>query len=397
MLNNKLASRVSQMGNGELAGLMSLIARDDIISFAGGIPDEYVFPHEELCEITKTLFDNIGCNVFQYSSTDGNLELKEYLVEFLSNRGLKTNPEQLIITTGSQQGIDLVSKIFVDPGDVIFVEKPGYVGGIGAIKSYEAEIIGLDMLEDGIDVQLLERELKRCKQGDKKVKFIYLVPDYSNPSGIQLSLYKRKRVLELAEEYDFYILEDTPYSELRYYGPRLPYIKELDKNNRVILMGTFSKFFIPGMRVAWICAETGLIDILCRAKQNADLASNNFGQILLTEAGKSGLIEKQADRVLPYYRKRLEAMGNALSNYMPDRVSWTDAKGGFFYWIELPEEIKGRELFRRAIEEKVAFVTGNSFFPVDSDGDNYIRISFSKTSVEDIHKGIKILADLIRE
>ena len=396
MFKDKLASRVKEMGNGELAGLMSLIARDDIISFAGGIPDEYIFPFDDLCDITNRLFNNIGCNVFQYSSTNGNLELSEYLVEFLSDRGLKTSPEKLIITTGSQQGLDLISKIFIDPGDVVFVEKPGYVGGIGAIKSYQAEVIGIDMQQDGIDVELLERELKKCKQEDKKVKFIYLVPDYSNPSGIQLSLAKRRRVLELAEEYNFYILEDTPYSELRYYDQRLPYIKELDKNKRVILMGTFSKFFIPGMRVAWVCAEDGLIDILCRAKQNADLASNTYGQILLTEAGKSGLIEKQAERVLPHYRKRLEAMGNALNKYMPDSVSWADAKGGFFYWLELPEEIKGRELFRRAIEKKVAFVTGNSFFPIDSDGDNYIRISFSKTSVEDIDKGIRILAGLIK-
>ncbi|MFP4660676.1 MAG: PLP-dependent aminotransferase family protein [Halanaerobiales bacterium] len=397
MLEEKLASRVGEMENGELAGLMSLIARDDIISFAGGIPDEYVFPHNELCELTEQLFEDFGCKVFQYSSTDGSLELKEYLVEFLSKRGVMTSSDELIITTGSQQGLDLVSKIFIDPGDVVFVEKPGYVGGIGAFKSYQADVIGINMLEDGIDIEQLEMELKRCTQQEKNVKFIYLVPDYSNPSGIQLSLQKRKRVLELAEEYDFYILEDTPYSELGYFEERLPYIKELDDNNRVILMGTFSKFFIPGMRVAWISAEDRVIDILCRAKQNTDLASNNYGQILLAEAGKVGLMEKQLENVIPYYRKRLEAMGNALGKYMPGGTSWADTRGGFFYWLKLPEDVTGRELFKRAIKEKVAFVTGNSFFPVDSDGDNYIRLSFSKTPVDDIDEGIKRLAGLIKE
>lgn len=242
MYKNKLARRVKQMENGELAGLMGLIDRDDIISFAGGIPDECIFPHEQLCEITESLFEKLGSKVFQYSSTEGNRELREYLVDFLAERGIKTSFDELIITTGSQQGLDLVSKIFIDPGDIVFTEKPGYVGGIGAIKSYEAELIGIDMESDGINVEQLETELKRCSFEGRKAKFIYLVPDYSNPSGIRLSLEKRIRILELAEEYDFYILEDTPYSELTYYHETIPYIKALDKNRRVILMGTFSKF-----------------------------------------------------------------------------------------------------------------------------------------------------------
>lgn len=189
----------------------------------------------------------------------------------MADRGINTISEELIITTGSQQGLDLVSKIFINPGDVVFVEKPGYVGGIGAIKSYEAEVIGIDMEQDGIDVILLENQLKRCKKKGKNVKFAYLVPDYSNPSGIRLSLKKRLKVLELAEKYNFYVLEDTPYSELTYYYEHIPYLKHLDKSNRVILMGTFSKFFIPGLRIAWICAERNLIDVFCRAKQNTDL------------------------------------------------------------------------------------------------------------------------------
>jgi 2-aminoadipate transaminase len=203
--------------------------------------------------------------------------------------------------------------------------------------------------------------------------------------------------LELAEEYDFYILEDTPYSELTYYHETIPYIKALDKNRRVILMGTFSKFFIPGLRVAWICAEKELIDVFSRAKQNADLASNSFGQFLLTEAGRRGLLDEQLQRVLPYYKERMEAMDRALNKYMPEEVSWFDVKGGFFYWLKLPSNVTGRELFRKAIERRVAFVTGNSFFPVDSDGDNYIRLSFSKTPVDDIDKGIERLAGLIRD
>lgn len=393
----KLARRVKQMANGELAELMGLIDRDDLISFAGGIPDECIFPQEQLSEITESLFERLGSKVFQYSSTDGSRELREYLVEFLAERGIRTFLKEIIITTGSQQGLDLVSKIFIDPGDVVFTEKPGYVGGIGAIKSYEAEVIGIDMEKDGIDVEQLETELKACSHEGKRVKFIYLVPDYSNPSGIRLSLEKRIRILELAEEYDFYILEDTPYSELTYYHETIPYLKELDKNKRVILMGTFSKFFIPGLRIAWICAEKELIDVFCRAKQNADLASNSYGQFLLTEAGKRGLLNKQLERVLPYYKERMEAMKRALNEYMPEEVSWFDVKGGFFYWLKLPTNVTGRVLFRKAIGEKLAFVTGNSFFPIDSDGDNYIRLSFSKTPVDDIDKGIERLARLIRK
>lgn len=397
MFEDNLASRVKEMENGELADLMGLIARDDLISFAGGIPDECIFPREELCLLTEKIFKEHGSKVFQYSSTDGSQELKEYLVEFLARRGVEISLEELIITTGSQQGLDLVSKIFINPGDLVFVEKPGYVGGIGAIKSYEAEVIGIEMEEDGINVEFLERKLITAQQQGKKVKFIYLVPDYSNPSGIRLSLDKRMRVLELAEEYDFFILEDTPYSELSYYQEPLPYLKELDKNKRVILMGTFSKFFIPGLRVAWICAEKDLIDIFCKAKQNTDLASGSYGQFLLTEAGRIGLVEEQLKRVLPYYRKRLEAMEDALNKYMPESVSWFEVKGGFFYWLRLPEYIKASELLKVAIENKVAFVTGNSFFPETSDGDNYIRVAFSKTTTFQIDKGIQVLAELIRD
>ncbi|MFW6282072.1 MAG: PLP-dependent aminotransferase family protein, partial [bacterium] len=391
-----LASRIDGMGNSELAGLMSLIARDDIISFAGGIPDQEVFPYQELCTLNDRLFAKFGVDVFQYTSTDGIRPLKEYLIDFLGKRGIETNCEELIITTGSQQGLDIASKILIDPGDLVFVEQPGYVGGIGAIKSYQAEIIGLDMQEDGIDVDLFEVELKKAKRQGKTVKFVYLVPDFSNPSGRQLSVVKRKRVLELAEEYNFYIVEDTPYSELNYFSERLPYIKELDQSNRVIFMGTFSKFFIPGLRIAWICAEKKIIDICCNAKQNADLASNSYGQLLLTEAGRSGLIEEQSERIKPFYRKRLKAMGEALAKYMPESVSYQDAEGGFFFWLKIPENIKAGQLFLRAIENKVAFVTGNSFFPHFSDGDNYIRMSFSKTMPDDIDRGVKILADLIK-
>ncbi|MEJ6952121.1 aminotransferase-like domain-containing protein [Natronospora cellulosivora (SeqCode)] len=397
MYNKLLASRVQEMGNSELAGLMSLIARDDIISFAGGIPDQEVFPYQELSALNDKLFSKFGVNVFQYTSTDGIKPLKEYLIEFLAKRGIKTNSDELIITTGSQQGLDLLSKILIDPGDLVFTEKPGYVGGIGAIKSYQADILGLDMQEDGIDVEMFEEELKKARKQGKVVKFVYLVPDFSNPSGRRLSVEKRKKVLELAEEYNFYIIEDTPYSELNYFSERLPFIKELDENNRVLFMGTFSKFFIPGLRIAWICAEKEIIDICCNAKQNADLASNTYGQLLLTEAGNEGLIEKQSLRIKPFYSERLKAMGKALAKYMPESVSYYDAEGGFFYWLNLPENIKAGKLFLKAIENKVAFVTGNAFFPRYSDGDNYIRMSFSKTMPADIDKGVKILADLIRD
>jgi len=395
------AKRIKRMENGELAEIMSLVGRDDIISFAGGIPADEIFPFEKLSRLIEQLLREKGASVFQYASTGGNKLLKDYIIAFLKERNIPAQRKNILITTGSQQALDLLSKIFIDPGDKVFVEKPGYVGGIGATQSYEAELIGIEMDKNGIKIDILEQELKRLTDKGDRAKFIYLVPDFSNPSGARLSLERRKRVLELARNYDFYIIEDTPYSELYYYNEPLPFLKEMEQNyrkqdRRVIFMGSFSKFFIPGMRIGWICADQKLIELLGRAKQNTDLASNNFGQQLISLAGEEGLIDKQLERVKPYYRQKLELMTGAMEQYMPDKVIWNTPQGGFFFWLELPEDIESRELLDMAVKEGVAFVTGNSFFPKFEDGDHYARVSFCNVPEEQIEEGIRKLAEIIQ-
>ncbi len=397
MMEHLYAERVKQMENGELSAIMKLVGRDDIISFAGGIPANEIFPVQELTELVKELLEDKGPTVFQYSSTDGSDILKEYILSFLRERNVVSIKKNILITTGSQQALDLLSKIFIDPGDKVIVEKPGYVGGIGAIQSYEADIIGVEMDKDGIRTDILEQELKNLSKQNIRLKFIYLVPDYSNPSGVRLSLKRRIKILELASKYNFYIIEDTPYSELNYYGERLPFLKEMDEENRVIFLGTFSKFFIPGMRIGWVCGNQKLIELLGRAKQNTDLASNSFGQHLIALAGERGLIKKQIEQVKPYYRKKLITMAEAMEEFMPASVTWNRPEGGFFFWIKLPRSIKSRELLDMAIEEKVAFVTGNSFFPVFEDGNHYARVSFCNTPNNLIKDGIRVLGNLISD
>lgn len=390
------ADRVAAMAGSELGDLMRLVGRDDIISFAGGIPSPDIFPLQELKEITAAILEKEYRQAFQYSSTEGRTDLKDYIVDFLSRRGIKTKREELIITSGSQQALDMIAKVFINPGDPVLVEKPGYVGGIGAFKSYQADIIGIPMEEDGISIEQLEAGLKDLAAQGRQAKFIYLVPDYSNPSGTRLAPKKRKKVLELAGEYDFYILEDTPYSELNYYEERLDFIKKFDRDNRVILLGTFSKFFVPGLRVAWVCAPAPFIELLGRTKQNADLASNTIGQLIIVRAGEKGLIEAQARKVHSFYRERLEAMGRALEEFFPAETSWFKPRGGFFYWVRLPAGFNSKELLKRAIEEeKVAFVPGTAFFADPADGYPYMRLSFSELEPSRIREGLKKLARLI--
>ncbi len=390
------ASRVKNLKNSELGDLMRLIGRDEIISFAGGIPSADIFPVEELGEITAALLKDCSKEIFQYGSTEGNEGLKEYLVEYLIENGINTDISELIITSGSQQALDLISKVFINPGDRVVVEKPGYVGGIGAIKSYEADIISIEMEADGINVPELETHLKELADEKQKVKFIYLVPDYSNPSGARLSPEKRVRILELAEKYNFYIIEDTPYSELNYYDDGMEYMKKLDLNNRVILLGSFSKFFVPGLRIGWICGDPQLINLLGRAKQYTDLASSSIGQAILYEARKKDLLKTQAKKILPFYRQRLETMAEALDKYFPENTSWHTPQGGFFFWVKLPDYINSRELLNVAIDNNLAFVTGSAFFDKVEDGYQYMRLSFSDTPPDKIKRGIKNLGKLIR-
>ncbi|MCK8828561.1 PLP-dependent aminotransferase family protein [Natroniella acetigena] len=395
-MKEKLADRLEEMENEELADLMRIIGRDDLISFAGGIPDTEIFPTDRLKQITEEVIANKGAEFYQYSSTEGNELLRKYLVDFLTERGLTPEFEEMIITSGSQQALDLVGKVFLNPGDRIVVEQPSYLGAIGAFKGYRPEIKEIPIEEDGIKVEALAVYLSQLKQRGESIKFIYLVPDYSNPSGARLSVKKRKEILNLAEKYNFYIIEDTAYSELNYYGQRLDYIKSYDSSDRVILLGSFSKFFVPGFRIAWIYNSKQFVQLVSKAKQNMDLASATAGQLILQRAGKEGLLAEQIERTKDFYRPRLEAMANALDDHFPQTAQWFRPEGGFFFWVKLPEGFDSRQLLEEALEQKVAFVTGSAFMTNPADGCRYLRLSFSNSQVDDIRAGIKILGQLIR-
>jgi 2-aminoadipate transaminase len=395
MKEYNFAKRVKQLDDNEISELLKLVGKADIISFAGGIPDADIFPMKDLEILISELMKNIGSSLFQYGSTEGSNNLKDFIISFFKERKLYCNRDELLITTGSQQGLDIISKIFLNPGDRVIMESPAYLGAIAAIKSYEADIIEIEQDYDGIKLDLLENQLIRFKKEGNQAKFIYVVPEFSNPSGTRLPLEKRKKLIELAEKYDTYIIEDDPYSQLNYYSSSIPFMKSIDEYNRVIYLGTFSKIFVPGLRIAWIIASSDLIKVFSMAKQNAILASNTFGQELIAYAGKKGFVNKQIKKLIPHYQIRLENMRDALEKYFPKTCKWNIPTGGFFFWVKLPYGVNSRILFDIAVKNKVAFVPGNSFYSNLDEGKKYIRLSFSDSKPEDIKKGIEILGKLI--
>ena len=299
-----------------------------------------------------------------------------------------------MITNGSQQGMDLVSKLFVNPGDVVLVEEPGYVGGLGAIFNYEADRVPIPLDNDGIRIDVLTNRLRKLKMEGRTPKFIYLVPNFQNPSGICMSLERRRQVLELAREYNFLILEDNPYGELRYEGEPVASIKSLDSEGRVIYLGSFSKTFTPGIRVGWLAAAEEIVAKIISAKGSTDLCSNSLGQRLAYRFAADGYIDRHVATLLPRYRERRDLMLACMEEHFPEGVTWTQPQGGFFIWVSFPGGLTARQILLKAVERKVAFVDGDGFF-VNDNGKHTARFSFSEASPEKIKRGIAILGEII--
>ncbi len=382
--NNALSMRRSQIRD-----LLSVATRPEIISFAGGFPNPETFPLEQLKGIMQDVMDQEGYAALQYGSTEGVKSLREEIAKlYKREEGLDVPVKNIMITTASQQALDLVSRVFINPGDVVVCGLPSYLGALQAFWSYQGQPYGLRHnlgLDEACNVL--------CATG-KKPKFLYSIPDFQNPSGETMTLEERRYAIEVAQKYDLLIVEDTPYKNIRFSGESVPSMYSMDPD-RVVMLGTFSKTFVPGFRLGWVVAPDNVIDRLIVAKQSADLCTPAFSQMVAARYLASGAYDENLKKTCALYKRKKEVMIKSFEEFMPEGVKWTNPDGGLFLFLKLPKQYDTRELFDLAIKENVAFVTGEAFH-CDGSGKNTMRLNFSFASDEKIVEGVKRLANAIR-
>lgn len=396
----RYAHRTKQMGSSVIRELLKLTEQPDIISFAGGLPAPEVFPLEQFREACNRVLDQFGPQALQYSTTEGYRPLREMIARHTRRYAVEVTPENILITSGSQQALDLIGRLFINRGDYIVVESPTYLGAIQAWNAYGAQYVTVPTDEHGMIVDELEKALRVGP------KFIYVLPNFQNPGGWTISLERRRKLVEIADRYGVPIIEDDPYGQLRYEGEHIPPVVALDSQYRaengkhysgnVIYLSTFSKILAPGIRLAWVIAPQEVIRRLVMAKQAADLHTATFNQMVAYEVGRGGFLDKHVKVIRRVYKERRDVMLEMMDELFPSEVRWTRPQGGMFLWVMLPKGIDTAEVLRLAIERKVAFVPGAPFHP-NGGGENTMRINFSYSSPETIREGISRLAGVLEE
>lgn len=387
---------IAGMKRSVIRELLKLTQRPDIISFAGGLPSPDSFPIDDIEKITCEMLKEEGKQALQYGATEGDTKLRKLLVEKYKKDGLNLTVDNLIITTASQQGLDLLGKIFVNRGDKVIVGLPSYLGALSAFGSYGAEFVGIPLDKDGMRSDILEQKLEELMKAGTPPKFIYIIPDFQNPAGITMPEYRRKEIIALAHKYDLLIVEDSPYREIRFEGKHLPTMYELDNSGQVILLGTFSKTFAPGFRIGWVIAHEAIVDKFVVAKQAADLCTPPFVQKIAARYMEKGLFEKNILKTIAMYREKRNVMLESFREHMPKGVTWTEPEGGLFLFLTMPEHLDAEKLFPLAIAKNVAYVLGSAFY-CDGGGKNTMRLNFSFSSKDEIREGVKRLAAVIKE
>ena len=371
--------------------ILKVIQQDDIISFAGGLPNPVSFPKKELKQSMERVIDQFGDEVFQYSSTEGYRPLREWVAErYRDEYGMDVQADDVLITTGSQQALDLMGKVLINPGDALAIEEPGYLGAIQAFTVFEPDFCPVPLLDDGIDLDRLEQILE-----ERNVKLLYTVPNFQNPTGLTYSVEKRKALCALLNRYSAYLIEDDPYGQLKFEGEVYPYIGSFGLKKSVLL-GTISKIITPGMRLGWICTkDRELMQHLVTAKQAADLHSNIFAQYAVYDYLMNHELNEHIGKIKTLYKEQSDAMLQAMKDFFPDTVTYTMPKGGMFVWGSLPEGESSLELFDRAMKEKVAFVPGNPFYVDDQKPVPTFRLNYTNSEPEVIREGIRRLGRLM--
>jgi 2-aminoadipate transaminase len=397
----RYAQRTQRMGSSAIRELLKLTEKPDIISFGGGLPAPDVFPVDQVEAACQKVLRAYGAQALQYSTTEGYLPLREMIARHATRYGIKITADNVMITSGSQQALDLLGKILINPGDRILVEAPTYLGALQAWNAYGAEYVAVPSDENGMITDALEEALRSGP------KFIYVLPNFQNPTGVTLSLERRHRLVELAERYGVPIVEDDPYGQLRFEGEHLPSVVVLDGqyqdnghdvcySGNVIYLSTFSKTLAPGLRLAWVVAPPEIIRKLVQAKQGTDLHTSTFNQMVAHEVSRGGFLDQHIRLIRRVYRERRDIMLEMMEKHFPPEVHWTRPQGGLFLWGTLPEHISAADALKLAIERKVAFVPGGPFYPCGG-GHNTMRINYSNATPEKIEIGITRLGEVLQE
>jgi 2-aminoadipate transaminase len=380
--------------------MAKLAMQPDIIGFAAGTPSAETFPAEEIRRITASILETDAKGALQYGLTLGYAGLIDAVCHFSqARRTINCARDEICITSGSQQAVDLIGRLFLDPGDVVLVELPSYIGGISAFRNLQAELVGVRQAPDGIEIDDLVARIEACRREGKKTKLLYVIPNFQNPSGLTISPPKRRALLEVASRYGLLIIEDDPYGEVCFdpaTASDLRPIKSMDTEGRVIYLSTFSKILAAGLRVGWIVAAKPVIEKLDLVKQSTDLCGGMLDQRIVAECLRLGVVERQLPRIREFYRQKCQVMLASLDQSMPSEIQWTRPAGGLFLWIELPESLDSEAILPEAIERaRVIYVPGQPFH-VDDAGRNTLRVAFSKESEDNIRAGIHRLAQIFK-
>lgn len=396
---DRFALRTRGMTSSAIRELLKVTADPGIISFAGGLPAPEVFPVAEIEAAADRVLEEHGAQALQYSTTEGFLPFRELLVRHMGRYGIHVTPANILITSGAQQALDLLGKLFINSGDRILTEEPTYLGALQAFTAYQAQYLPVALDDDGLDMAGLKEALRAGP------KFLYILPNFQNPSGVTLSLERRWKLVELAAHHGVPIVEDDPYGQLRYEGDHLPPLVRLDAEHHgcnggtkfrggVIYLGTMSKVMAPGLRLGWVVAPEEVMEKLVQMKQGMDLHTSTFTQMVACETARGGFLDRHVRHIRQVYRERRDAMLAALERYAPPGVRWTRPAGGLFLWLTLPEGMSSKDLFPDALQEKVAYVPGSAFYP-NGGGERSMRLNFSYPAPEAIDEGIRRLCNVI--
>lgn len=387
---DKFCERCKVMSSSIIREILKFTQMPDVISFAGGLPAPELFPIRAFEEACSHVLRTSGQQALQYSPTEGFMPLKEALADKMHKYQVPCEPHNILLTNGSQQALDLIGRVFIDPGDVIVTGKPTYLGALQAFKVYRPRIIGIPVDGEGMQIEMLAEVLRT-----ERPKFIYVLPNFHNPMGVTLTLERRIQLIKVAAEHGTPILEDDPYGELRFEGKDITPVIVLHKEN-VLYLSTFSKILAPGIRLGWVVAPEAIIKKLVQAKQSTDLHTSTFIQMIAHDIVQRGLLAAHTKEIRRVYGERRHVMTSEMEEHFPPGVSWTRPEGGLFLWVKTPEHIKTWDLLEKAVEKKVAFVPGKVFYP-DDDGQSTMRLNFSNAQPDKIREGIKRLGRVLKD
>lgn len=389
----KYAKRMDLFKKSELGEILKLIEKPEIISFAGGLPASELFPVEEMKKVAVKVLDENGEEALQYSGSQGYLPLRNHIANRMNSKNMtNVNAEDVLVTSGSQQALDYAGNIFLDENDVVLCESPSYLGALNAFKNYQPKVMEVPTDKEG----MIAEELEKILEKNDRVKFIYVIPDFQNPTGITWSLERRKKFMEVINKHEIPVIEDNPYGELRYEGEFLPSLKSFDTKGLVIYLGTFSKIFCPGYRLGWVCASKEILRKFITCKENSDLQTSTIGQRELSKYIDDYDLDEHVEKIKATYKKRRDLMLSCMKDEFPEGVSFTNPSGGLFTWVKLPEKLNAQELMEKCVKNNVAYVPGGFFFP-SGNKENYFRLNYSSCKEDKIVEGIKRLGKVLNE